>query len=139
MNRILILDDDRSIQLLYEDELTEAGYEVITSGDGSRLLELIERKRPDLIVLDIRLGEYNGLDLLRYIRNRYINLPVILCTAYPAFKHDLKPIDADYYLFKSSDLSELKLKVEMAMNGRTQVLESSVPEGVIEANSSPSM
>jgi two-component system response regulator (stage 0 sporulation protein F) len=139
MNRILIVDDDRSIQLLYEDALTEEGYEVITAGDRSRVLGLIEKKRPDLIVLDIGLGDYNGLHLLQAIRHRYIDLPVILCTAYPAFAHDLKSAAADYYLVKSSDLGELKLKVEMAMNGRAQVLESGKREGTIGADSFVSM
>ena len=117
MNKILILDDEESIQILYADELAEEGYEVITSGDGSRIPELIERERPDLIILDIKLGEYNGLDLLQDIRNTYYNLPVILCTAYPNFKYYLKSIAADYYVVKSSSLRELKLKIKMALEG----------------------
>jgi DNA-binding response OmpR family regulator len=108
MNRILILDDEESIQILYADELAEEGYEVITSGDGSRIPELIEKERPDLIILDIKLGEYNGT---------YYNLPVILCTAYPNFKYYLKSIAADYYVVKSSSLRELKLKIKMALEG----------------------
>lgn len=122
MNRILIVDDEESIQILYADEFTEEGYEVITTADGSRLLELIEEERPDLIVLDIVLGEYNGLDLLQDIRNIYHNLPVILCTAYSTFKYDLKSIAADHYVVKSSDLKELKLKVKMALEGHRQFL-----------------
>jgi len=120
MNRILIVDDEESIQILYADELTEEGYEVATSGDGSRLMELIGQKRPDLILLDIRLGECNGLDLLQDIRNTYHNLPVILCTAYPSFKYDIKSIAADYYVVKSSDFKELKLKIKMALEGGEQ-------------------
>ena len=65
MNKILIVDDDVAIQILYADELTEEGYEVITTGDGVGLLGLIEEAQPDLVVLDIRLGEFNGLDLLQ--------------------------------------------------------------------------
>lgn len=118
MNKILILDDEESIRILYADELAEEGYEVITSGDGSRIPELIEKERPDLIILDIKLGEYNGLDLLQIIRNTYYNLPVILCTAYPNFKYYLKSMAADYYVVKSSSLRELKLKIKMALEGR---------------------
>ena len=117
MNKILIVDDEESIQMLYADELTEEGYEVITSGDGLRILELIERERPDLIILDIRLGEYDGLDLLQDIRNTHYNLPVILCTAYPDFRYYLKSIAADYYVLKSSNLRELKLRIRMALEG----------------------
>jgi len=117
MNRVLIVDDEEAICILYAEELTEEGYEVITSGDGTQLMELIEQKRPDLIVLDIRLGKQNGLDLLQDIRNKYYNLPVILCTAYPDYKYEVKSIAADYYVVKSSDLRELKVKIKMAIEG----------------------
>ncbi len=115
MNKILIVDDEEAIQLLYSEELTEEGYDVVTSGQVTRLMELITQKRPDLIVLDIKLGKYDGLDLLQDIRNTWNNLPIILCTAYPSFKYDLKSIAADYYVVKSSDLRELKLKIKMAL------------------------
>lgn len=122
MNKILVVDDEESIRILYADELTEEGYEVITSGDGSLLLDLIEQERPDLIVLDIRLAKHDGLDLLQDIRNTYYDLPVVLCTAYSTFKYDLKSIAADYYVVKSSDLKELKLKIKMAIEGTKQFL-----------------
>ncbi len=115
MNKILIVDNERSIRKLYHDELTEEGYNVITLGDGSKLLEVVEQKRPDLIVLDIKLGKYDGLDLLQDIRNRNYDMPVILCTAYTHFKYDPRSIAADYYVVKNSDLIELKIKVKMAL------------------------
>jgi len=118
MNKILVADDDQGVRMLYEDELTEEGYEVVTCGDGSRLMALIKKERPDLVVLDIRLGKYNGLDLLQDIRNSYDELPVIICTAYPSFKHDMKSVAADDYVLKSSDLEELKLKIGMALGDR---------------------
>jgi two-component system response regulator (stage 0 sporulation protein F) len=120
MNKVLIVDDEVPIQILYTDELTEEGYEVITTGDGGGLLGLIEEARPDIVVLDIRLGAFNGLDLLQDIRNTYYELPVILCSAYSAFKYDLKSIAADYFMIKSSDLSELKDKIKMALESRNQ-------------------
>jgi len=122
MNKILIVDDDEPIQILYADELTEEGYDVITTGDGVGLLGLIEEAQPDLVVLDIRLGETNGLDLLQDIRNTYYELPVILCSAYSAFKYDLKSIAADYFVVKSSDFSELKVKIKMALEARNRLL-----------------
>jgi two-component system response regulator (stage 0 sporulation protein F) len=122
MNRILIVDDEESMRILYADELTEEGYEVITTADGSRLLELIEQERPDLIVLDIVLGEHSGLDLLQDIRNAYSNLPVIICTAYSTFKYDLRATAADHYVVKSSDIRGLKLKVKGALEGHKQFL-----------------
>jgi two-component system response regulator (stage 0 sporulation protein F) len=122
MNRILVVDDEESFQLLYADELTEEGYEVITIGDGSKLMEVIEQKRPDLVLLDIKLGKYDGLDLLQDIRNAFYDLPVILCTAYYDFKYDLKSIAADYYVIKSSNMENLKAKIKMAIEGCKHLL-----------------
>ena len=135
MNKILVLDNDESIQMFYADELLEEGYEVITSGDGFRLMKLIEIESPDLIVMEIKLGKYNGLDLLQDIRNTYYNLPVILCTAYPSFKYDLRSIAADYYVVKSLDLSELKLKIKMAMEGNLQFSIKTITSSLNEINS----
>jgi two-component system response regulator (stage 0 sporulation protein F) len=59
--------------------------------------------------------DYNGLDLLQEIRNKFYNMPVILCTAYDTFKEDIKSIAADFYVIKSFDLTELKKKVATAL------------------------
>ncbi len=117
MNKILIVDDEDSIRMLYDDELSEEGYKVFTLGEGAKLLEAIKKTRPDLIVLDIKLGKYSGLDLLQDIRNTLYDMPVILCTAYSDFKYDLRAIAADYYVLKRSNLEELKRKIKMALEG----------------------
>ncbi len=115
MAKILIVDDEEHIRFLYSEELTEAGYEVITAESGYQLLETIEDEKPDLVVLDIKMIDYNGLDLLQDIRNKFYNLPVVLCTAYDTFKEDMKSIAADFYVIKSFDLTELKSKITMAL------------------------
>ncbi|MBL7175180.1 MAG: response regulator [Desulfobacteraceae bacterium] len=115
MAKILVVDDEEHIRFLYSEELTEAGYEVITADNGYRLLEKIEEEKPDLVVLDIKMIDYNGLDLLQDIRNKFYDMPVILCTAYDTFKEDMKSIAADFYVIKSFDLTELKNKITMAL------------------------
>ena len=117
MTKILVVDDEEPIRMLYDYELTEEGYKVFTLGEGSRLLEVVAQTRPDLIVLDIRLGNWSGLDHLQDIRNTVYNMPVILCTAFPDFKYDLRAIAADYFVIKRSDLKELKNKIKMALEG----------------------
>ena len=116
MAKILIVDDEEHIRYLYSEELSDAGYEVITAESGHLLLEKIEEEKPDLVVLDIKMVDYNGLDLLQDIRNKFYDLPVVLCTAYDTFKEDMKSIAADYYVIKSFDLSELKSKIVMALD-----------------------
>jgi len=120
MAKILIVDDEEHIRYLYAEELSEAGYEVATHDSGYKILEKIEEEKPDLVVLDIKMGEYNGLDVLQEIRNKYYDLPVILCTAYDTFKEDIKSIAADFYVIKSFDLTELKNKIAMALESTKQ-------------------
>ena len=120
MAKILIVDDEEHIRFLYSEELTEAGYEVITADSGQGLLEKIEEENPDLVVLDIKMVDYNGLDLLQDIRNKFYNLPVVLCTAYDTFKEDMKSIAADFYVIKSFDLTELKNKISMALETKVE-------------------
>jgi DNA-binding response OmpR family regulator len=115
MAKILIVDDEGHIRFLYSEELTEAGYEVITAETGHMLVERIEKEKPDLVILDIKMVDYNGLDLLQDIRNKFYNMPVVLCTAYDTFKEDIKSIAADFYVIKSFDLTELKNKIAMAL------------------------
>ena len=121
MAKILIVDDEEHIRFLYSEELTEAGYEVITAENGYKLIEKIEDEKPDLVVLDIKMIDYNGLDLLQDIRNKFYNLPVVLCTAYDTFKEDMKSIAADFYVIKSFDLTELKSKISMALEANVAV------------------
>ena len=116
MAKILIVDDEEHIRYLYSEELSESGYEVITADSGYKLMERIEQEKPDLIVLDIKMVGYDGLDLLQDIRNNFYDLPVVLCTAYDTFKRDMKSIAADFYVIKSFDLTELKNKVAMALD-----------------------
>lgn len=115
MTKLLVVDDEEHIRMLYSEELSEAGYEVITAADGYNLMERIDEERPDLVILDIKMAEYNGLDLLQEIRSKFYNLPVILCTAYDTFKEDIKSVAADFYVIKSFDLTELKKKIAMAL------------------------
>ena len=115
MPKILIVDDEEHIRFLYSEELTDDGYDVVTADSGFQLLERIETDKPDLVILDIKMVDYNGLDLLQDIRNKYYDLPVILCTAYDTFKEDMKSIAADFYVIKSFDLTELKNKIKMAL------------------------
>lgn len=114
--KILVVDDEKHIRMLYQEELEDEGYDVATSDGEEPILETMEREAPQVILLDIRLGpDKSGLDLLQLIRSRKEHVPVILSTAYDSFQHDLKSIAADYYVVKSVDLSELKAKVRQAL------------------------
>lgn len=115
--KILVVDDELHIRMLYQEEFESLGYTVITSDGSDEILPILEKESPDLIVLDIKLGhDKSGLDLLQEIRSKDQDIPVILCTAYDSFQHDLKSIAADHYVVKSVDLSELVGKVKKVLS-----------------------
>ena len=124
-NKILIIDDDKNYRLLLCDELKDEGYDVIEAESGHEGLEKIASQKPDCVTLDIKMGDENGLDVLEQIRNDY-DLPVILLTAYETYKRDRRSLGADFYVVKSSELTELKRKIYIILNPETSVLSHSV-------------
>jgi DNA-binding NtrC family response regulator len=108
MKRILVVEDEESLRLLYQQELSEEGYEVITVESGEEAIKKLEEDNIDLVVLDIRLTGMNGLEALEEMLLKNRNLKVVINTAYANYKDDFSSWLADAYLIKSSDLSELK-------------------------------
>ena len=121
MARILVVDDEEHIRFFYREELSGEGHKVWTVATGHELLKRISHIRPEVVVLDIKLVDYDGLELLQEIRNQYHDLPVILCTAYDTYKEDPKSIAADYYVVKSFDLAQLKRAIEKALEADTSI------------------
>lgn len=120
MNKILVVDDENSIRLLYAEELTEDGYEVVTAGTADEAADKLLQEDFDLIVLDIKLKNESGLDLLQKIVRERHDLPVILCTAFSCYKDDFSAWLADGYVVKSSDLQELKDEIRRVLNKKAQ-------------------
>jgi len=114
MKRILVVDDEENIVALFEDELIDAGYDVTTATTGEEALSCLEDNPPDLIILDIRMPDMNGLEVLAKIREMHKELPVILCTAVHGLQDDFAVWEARIsgYLTKPVDLDDLVYKVQ---------------------------
>ena len=115
MKKILVVDDERAIRLLYEEELSGEGYEVITSGGDEELLEIIGRKNPDLVVMDMNLKDIDGQEAFRQIRQIYSGLPIIVCAPYHRNEWGVESVGDASFVVKSSDLSELKSKIQIGV------------------------
>jgi DNA-binding response OmpR family regulator len=108
MEKILVVDDEENIRLLYQEELEEEGYTVEVAAHGQEALDKLKTFRPDLITLDIRMPGMDGVETLQRIREVQRDVPVILCSAYGEYKQDLTTWASDAYVIKTSDLTELK-------------------------------
>ncbi len=82
--RVLIVDDDSSLQTLLRILLTSSGFEVTTAGDGHQALTLVETHDFDLVLLDLEMPVMNGREFYREFRQRNANTPVVIISAYGA-------------------------------------------------------
>lgn len=115
MKRILVVDDEPGIRGLYSEELEDEGYVVRLASDGEEARRIVASEEIDLVILDIRMGKEDGLAALSGIKKVRRDLPVILNSAYPTFKSDFKSWLADFYVVKSSDLNQLKEKINQLL------------------------
>jgi DNA-binding NtrC family response regulator len=115
MAKLLVVDDESSIRLLYAQELADEGYQVVTAGTAGEAVEKLQAEEFDLVVLDIKLKNESGLDLLQRIVKERHDMPVILCTAFSCYKDDFSAWLADGYVVKSSDPTELKEEIRKVL------------------------
>jgi DNA-binding response OmpR family regulator len=109
--RILLVDDEESIQLLYREEFEDEGYIVDSAYNGSEALAKFRENPPDLVVLDINMPGMNGIEVLRQMKELQANLPVILSSAYQEYKQDFGSWASEAYVVKSANMDELKATV----------------------------
>ncbi|MDZ7700515.1 MAG: response regulator [Deltaproteobacteria bacterium] len=120
-NKILLLDPDEAIQLLYRDELSEEGYEVIPVTEAAQIIRYIEAYEPALLVMETGLYGRNGLRLLQDIRRAHPDLPVIVCTADASFKMEPNVQIADDVVLKGMSVLELKESIKNLLSFKSLV------------------
>lgn len=108
MARLLVVDDEENIRELYKAELEDEGHVVTTAEDGEDALKLLGEQAFDLVTLDMRMPKMDGVELLGKIREKNLNIPIVVCSAYPGYKQDFHVWAAEAYIVKSSNLTELK-------------------------------
>jgi two-component system, NtrC family, response regulator AtoC len=114
--RILVVDDEKLIRWTLRERLEEAGYGVVEAETGTEALRLAE-EGADLVLLDFRLPDIDGLEVLRRIRERHPDILVILITALATVENAVEAMKrgAWHYLNKPIDLDELLLHVGKAL------------------------
>jgi CheY-like chemotaxis protein len=119
MVKVLVVDDDAALRMLYEEELSSDGWDVTLAASGEEAIRSIAAQRPDIIVLDIRMEGMDGLETLQKIMAGDKSIPVILNTAYSSYQDDFRTWAADAYVVKCSDLDELKTTIRKILQEKS--------------------
>ena len=114
--KILVVDDEEPIRLLYQAELEEDGYMVEVAANAQEAFEILAKTSVDLVILDIKMPGMNGIEAMQKIVGKERNIPIIINSAYPHFKDSYMTWVAEEYVVKSSNLQELKDKIQQIIN-----------------------
>lgn len=125
MNRspILVIDDDPAILGTIHEILDMEGYPVLTARNGAEALQMLERQRPSLVLLDMRMPVMDGWAFTREMRERGVQVPILVMTAAQSARSWAEEIGAQGYLAKPFQLLDLLNAVERL---------SGVPQGPVQ-------
>ncbi|MFO0751973.1 MAG: response regulator [Thermodesulfovibrionales bacterium] len=112
--KILVVDDEKNILKLYQAELEDEGYTVVTANSGREALEVFEKENPDIVTLDILMPDMDGIQVLRQMKEKKPAIPIIMLTAYD-YRDDFSVWISDAYVVKSSDLANLKATIKQVI------------------------
>jgi two-component system response regulator GlrR len=118
--KILVVDDDRNILQVIKMRLASGGYQVITTGNAKEALSLAKQEPFDLLVLDLKLDEEDGISLMEDIHQIHPNIPVIILTAYGTIKSAVNAMKkgAYGYITKPFEGHELLLQIDNCFEKR---------------------
>ncbi len=124
--RILIADDDTAIRDGCAQVLSRLGCQISETSTGAEALRLLDKYEFDLLLLDLKMPDINGLDLLRTIRDQDESLPVIMITAYGTIQNAVEAMrmGANDFLPKPFEPDELRLVVRRTLNAKRLALEN---------------
>ena len=120
MENILIVDDEKSLLELLGLVFKKEGYGVKTASSGVKALEMLDKNGIDLVITDIKMPQKTGMDILKAVKDRTPELPVIMITAYGSIQQAIEALKAGAldYVVKPFDVEELKIIVARGLEKR---------------------
>lgn len=117
-SRILVVDDEDTLRTVLSQELKGEGYEVETAADGQIAIDTLKNKQFELILLDIKMPNVNGFEVLKYIKQNHPNLKVIMLTGFADLKNAIesKKLGAEDFVSKPYDLVDLITTIERVLS-----------------------
>ncbi len=102
---------------LVEQDLADDGHNVRIARNGTDAMDHVTRQRPDLVITDIAMPRYNGIELIQDILRHDRTIPVIIYSGYASYESTFMAWAADAFVLKSGDLTELKTTVDRLLVG----------------------
>lgn len=117
MIKMLLVEDDKSVLEALKDTLSEEGYDIDTTDNGTDALQYITKKQYDVIISDMNLGDTSGINILKASRNMNRDIKFIMITAYSSIETAIEAIRYGVYdyIIKPFDSTELKFRVRQAI------------------------
>ncbi|MFC5793758.1 response regulator [Thalassorhabdus alkalitolerans] len=114
MPKILIVDDQYGIRVLLKEILHKDGYEVFQAANGMQALELAEKEKPDLVLLDMKIPGMDGIEILRRLKEKDQSIRVVMMTAYGELSmiQDAKSLGALTHIANPFDIEELRESIK---------------------------
>jgi DNA-binding response OmpR family regulator len=147
--KILVVDDERTVRLMLETALRAQGYRVQTAASGRAAIDLLEQEEFDLLLLDLQLGDTDGIEVLRDCKERWPDTEVILLTAHGSVNSAISALrhGAYDYLLKPAQVNDIRERVERGLEQRRiarqrsellqRISESARALGIIESGAPP--
>jgi CheY-like chemotaxis protein len=116
--KILIVDDDETILYILRRFFIGEGFEVLVAKSGLQALEKLKAENPALVLTDIKMPSFSGIDLIRFIRQNMKGIPIVAMTAYPhLYSEKRNGNEVDAYFRKPFDINEMLSSIEKILRG----------------------
>jgi CheY-like chemotaxis protein len=116
--RILIVDDDETILYILRRFFIGEGFEVLVATDGLEAKERLKAERPALVLTDIKMDSFSGIDLIKFIRQNMKDIPIVAMTVYPhLYPERRNGNEVDAYFRKPFDINEMLSAIEKILEG----------------------
>lgn len=136
--QILLVEDDQALARALQEALQKQGYAVNAVGTGEAAFYVISTDPPDIVILDLGLPDVDGIDVLKRVRKKQSDLPVLLLTARTQLEEKIAGLDsgADDYLAKPFEITELfaRLRVLARRLNTSKTAEVSIGDVILNTN-----
>jgi CheY-like chemotaxis protein len=117
---ILVAEDEEASQLLYQEELLEEGYRVLTAGNGLQVLGILEDTPVDLLMTDIKMPDMHAMEMIPRVREEHPDLPILVASAFKGMENDftLRTFNISGFFDKPVNMESLKEKIRKVLGAR---------------------